>query len=134
MPVSLRPMSEAEIDAWYDAALESYIASRTRSGASFVRMIVGCNYARRRPGRTFGSIGRRGATAGEGAQNLLCAAQGGAVLIGLAATAAFAWTWVDPVIALLLAAWVIREGTQAWRGEDCCWRYPRHPDQTDTAT
>ncbi len=32
MPVSLRPMSEAEIDAWYDAALESYIASRTRNG------------------------------------------------------------------------------------------------------
>ena len=70
--------------------------------------------------KRLGTTLRSGATAGEGAQNLLCAAQGGAVLIGLAATAAFAWTWVDPLIALLLAAWAIREGTQAWRGQDCC--------------
>lgn len=60
------------------------------------------------------------ATAGEGVQNLMCAAQAGAVLLGLAATAAFGWSWVDPAIALLLAAWAIREGRQAWRGHDCC--------------
>jgi len=39
---------------------------------------------------------------------------------GLAATAAFGWGWVDSFIALLLAAWAIREGIEAWRGEDCC--------------
>ncbi|MBN9619745.1 MAG: hypothetical protein J0H43_08440 [Actinobacteria bacterium] len=61
-----------------------------------------------------------GATAGEGVQNLMCAAQAGAVLLGLAATAAFGWSWVDPAIALLLAAWAIREGLEAWRGHDCC--------------
>jgi divalent metal cation (Fe/Co/Zn/Cd) transporter len=63
---------------------------------------------------------RSGATAGEGVQNLLCAAQAAAVLIGLAATAAFGLSWADPAIALLLAAWAIREGIAAWRGEDCC--------------
>jgi divalent metal cation (Fe/Co/Zn/Cd) transporter len=61
-----------------------------------------------------------GATAGEGTQNLLCAGQAAAVLIGLAATAAFGWSWADPAIALLLAAWAIREGIEAWRGENCC--------------
>lgn len=72
--------------------------------------------AKRRLGAVLGS----GATAGEGAQNLLCAAQAGAVLIGLAVTAAVGWSWVDPAIALLLAGWAIREGIQAWRGDECC--------------
>lgn len=60
------------------------------------------------------------ATAGEGAQNLLCAAQAAAVLAGLAVTAAFGWWQADPLIALALAAVAIREGRNAWRGEDCC--------------
>jgi len=60
------------------------------------------------------------ATAGEGTQNLMCAAQAGAVLIGLAVTAAWSGgSWVDPVIALGIAAWSIWEGIEAWRGEEC---------------
>jgi divalent metal cation (Fe/Co/Zn/Cd) transporter len=61
-----------------------------------------------------------GATAGEAVQNLMCAAQAGAVLLGLAATAAFGWSWVDPIVALLLAAWAVREGVWSWKGKDCC--------------
>lgn len=62
-----------------------------------------------------------GATAGEGTQNYLCAAQAAAVLVALAITAIWAagW-WVDPVIALGLAAWAVREGVKTWNGEDCC--------------
>jgi len=61
-----------------------------------------------------------GATTGEGIQNYMCAAQAGAVLLGLGATAAFGWTWLDPVIGLLLAGWAVVEGIKAWQGEDCC--------------
>jgi divalent metal cation (Fe/Co/Zn/Cd) transporter len=62
-----------------------------------------------------------GATASEGVQNYLCAAQAGAVLMGLGVTAAWSggW-WVDPAIALGIAAWSVREGIEPWRGEDCC--------------
>jgi divalent metal cation (Fe/Co/Zn/Cd) transporter len=60
------------------------------------------------------------ATTGEGLQNLMCAAQAGAVLIGLAATATLGWSWLDPAIGLLLAGWAIYEGIEAWQGEDCC--------------
>ena len=65
------------------------------------------------------------ATAGEGVQNYLCAVQAGAVLIGLAIIAAWSggW-WVDPVIALGIAAWSVREGAESWRGKDCCWPPP----------
>jgi len=72
--------------------------------------------AKQRLGRTLDS----GATAGEGVQNLICAAQAGAVLIGIAATAALGWNWADPAIALLLAGWAVKEGFEAWRGNDCC--------------
>jgi divalent metal cation (Fe/Co/Zn/Cd) transporter len=61
------------------------------------------------------------ATAAEGTQNYLCAAQAAAVLFGLAVTAA--WTggwWIDPVIGLGIAAVSVREGAGSWRGDDCC--------------
>ncbi len=61
------------------------------------------------------------ATAGEGTQNLMCAAQAGAVLIGLAITAVWSGgSWVDPAIALGIAGWSVWEGAQAWRGGECC--------------
>jgi divalent metal cation (Fe/Co/Zn/Cd) transporter len=70
--------------------------------------------AKHRLGRVVGSQ----ATVGEGTQNLMCAVQAAAVLLGLALTATVGWRWVDPVVALLLAAWALREGQEAWAGED----------------
>lgn len=72
--------------------------------------------AKHRLGERLGSD----ATAGEGTQNLMCAAQAAAVLAGLVVAAAFGWSWVDPVIALIIAGWATYEGVEAWRGEVCC--------------
>jgi divalent metal cation (Fe/Co/Zn/Cd) transporter len=60
------------------------------------------------------------ATKGEGNQNLLCAYLAAAVLVGLAANAAFGLWWLDPVAALVIAAVAVREGLETWRGEGCC--------------
>jgi len=67
-----------------------------------------------------GAQSNSGATSGEGLQNLMCDAQAGAVLIGLATTTTLGWSWLDPAIGLLLAGWAIYEGIEAWQGEDCC--------------
>ncbi len=72
--------------------------------------------AKKRLGARLGS----GATAGEGEQNLLCAYMAGAVLAGLAANSLLGWWWLDPVIGLGVAAMAVREGREAWRGENCC--------------
>jgi divalent metal cation (Fe/Co/Zn/Cd) transporter len=40
------------------------------------------------------------------------------VLVGLLANTALSWWWLDPVVGLSIAALAIREGRQAWRGED----------------
>lgn len=71
--------------------------------------------AKQRIGERLGS----GATAGEGSQNLLCAYMAAGVLVGLAANAALGWWWLDPVIALVIAAIAVREGREAWAGEGC---------------
>ncbi|MFI6479130.1 cation transporter [Nonomuraea sp. NPDC050663] len=71
--------------------------------------------AKRRLGRRLGSP----ATAGEGTQNLICAASAAGVLVGLAAGSR-GWWWVDPAVALALAAVAVREGFRAWRGHGCC--------------
>jgi len=55
-------------------------------------------------------------------QNLLCAAQGAAVLVGLAANGVVGAWWLDPVVALGLAAFAVREGRETWNSEGCCVR------------
>jgi divalent metal cation (Fe/Co/Zn/Cd) transporter len=60
------------------------------------------------------------ATAGEGIQNLMCAAQAAAALIALAGASA-GFSVIDPVAALVVAAIAATESAQLWRGEqDCC--------------
>ncbi|CAN5640170.1 cation transporter [soil metagenome] len=95
---------------------EATVLGMVLAGSSLVVMPV-LGYAKQRLGARLAS----GATAGEGIQNYLCAAQAGAVLLSLAVTASWAggW-WLDPVIGLVIAAWSVWEGIQAWRGEDCC--------------
>ena len=60
------------------------------------------------------------ATAGEGTQNLLCAYLAAAVLAGLLANTLLGWWWLDPVVALGIAGLAVREGVEAWHGEECC--------------
>jgi divalent metal cation (Fe/Co/Zn/Cd) transporter len=84
--------------------------------ASSIVLMPALGIAKRRLGERLES----GATAGEGTQNLLCAAQGAAVLVGLAANAAVGAWWFDGVIALGLAAFAVKEGRETWRGEGCC--------------
>jgi divalent metal cation (Fe/Co/Zn/Cd) transporter len=59
------------------------------------------------------------ATAGEGRQNLICAYLAAAVLVGLLANTLLGIWWLDPVVALGIAALAITEGRRAWRGESC---------------
>lgn len=61
------------------------------------------------------------ATAGEGVQNLLCAAQAAAALIALIGAGA-GLALLDPIAALVISAIAVKECVALWRGEgdDCC--------------
>lgn len=96
----------------------SWVGIGLSIGSILVMPLLG--HAKQRIGQRLGS----GATAGEGAQNLLCAYMAAGVLVGLAANTAFGLWWLDPVIALAIAALAISEGREAWAGEGCCVANP----------
>jgi divalent metal cation (Fe/Co/Zn/Cd) transporter len=77
--------------------------------------VLGC--AKLRLGERLGS----GATAGEGLQNLMCAAQAAAALTALIGAAA-GFGIIDPIAALLVAAIAAKESVELWQGDsdDCC--------------
>jgi hypothetical protein len=74
-------------------------------------------WAKLRLARRLGS----GATAGEGTQNLLCAAQAAAALVALVG-AGIGLQVVDPIAAVVISAIAVKECVGLWRGEedDCC--------------
>ena len=37
-----------------------------------------------------------------------------------AANTLLGWWWLDPVVALGIAGLAVREGVEAWHGEECC--------------
>ena len=84
--------------------------------ASSIVLMPMLGIAKRRIGERIGSP----ATAGEGAQNLLCAYMAVALLVGLGGNALFGVWWLDPVAALVIAGLAVNEGIEAWRGEGCC--------------
>ncbi len=50
---------------------------------------------------------------------MLCAYLSAALLVGLGANALFGLWWADPITALLIAGFAVKEGRQSWRGESC---------------
>jgi divalent metal cation (Fe/Co/Zn/Cd) transporter len=97
-----------------DRAATSWLGIGLSIASLIVMPLLGL--AKKRLGARLGS----GATSGEGTQNLLCAYLAAAVLLGLLANTLLGWWWLDPAVGLLIVGLAIREGIQAWRGEDCC--------------
>jgi divalent metal cation (Fe/Co/Zn/Cd) transporter len=52
-------------------------------------------------------------------QTMLCALLSVAVLAGLLLNSLLGWAWADSVAALVIAAFAVREGIEAWRGDTC---------------
>ena len=69
--------------------------------------------AKRRLARRLGSR----ALAADGMETYLCSYLSFALLFGLGANAWLGWWWADPVAALLMVAFMLREGIEAFRGE-----------------
>ncbi len=53
-------------------------------------------------------------------QTDLCMYLSGIVLGGLALNALFGWWWADPIAALAMTPFIVREGISGLRGEDSC--------------
>jgi divalent metal cation (Fe/Co/Zn/Cd) transporter len=56
----------------------------------------------------------------DAAETVLCATLAATTLLGLVLFAAFSWWWADPIAALAVAYFALREGREAWHGELAC--------------
>jgi divalent metal cation (Fe/Co/Zn/Cd) transporter len=85
--------------------------------ASAIVLMPALGRAKLRLARRLGSA----ATAGEGTQNLMCAAQAAATLVALVGAGA-GLGFLDPIAALVVSAIAVKECVALWRGEsdDCC--------------
>jgi divalent metal cation (Fe/Co/Zn/Cd) transporter len=72
-------------------------------------------WAKRRTGRELGSA----TVVADSVQTLLCSYLSAVLLVGLGLNAAFGWSWADPIAALAIAGVAVKEGIEAWRGEQC---------------
>ncbi|WP_328731867.1 cation transporter [Streptomyces caniferus] len=72
--------------------------------------------AQRRAGRELGSA----SAVADSKQTLLCTYLSAVLLAGLLANSLLGWSWADPITALVIAAVAVKEGLEAWRGDNCC--------------
>ncbi len=71
-------------------------------------------WAKRRTALALGSPTLRA----DAQETFLCAWLSAALLAGLVLNAAFGWWWADPIAAIAIAGLAIREGIEAWQGDD----------------
>jgi divalent metal cation (Fe/Co/Zn/Cd) transporter len=72
--------------------------------------------AKRNVANAIGSAALRG----DAACSLTCAYMAAALLVGLVLNVLFGWWWADPLAALGIVFFLIREGREAWNDEACC--------------
>lgn len=69
----------------------------------------------RRTGRELGSA----SAVADSRQTLLCSYLSAVLLVGLVLSSILGWWWADPVAAVAIAGFAVREGVEAWRGDAC---------------
>lgn len=78
-------------------------------------VMPGLSWFERRTGRELGSA----SAVADSHQTLLCSYLSAALLVGLVLHSALGWWWADPVAALVIAGFAVREGIEAWHGDAC---------------
>jgi divalent metal cation (Fe/Co/Zn/Cd) transporter len=79
-------------------------------------VMPGLSWAQRRAGRELGSA----SAVADSKQTLLCTYLSAVLLVGLALNSLFGWAWADPLAALVIAGVAVKEGVEAWKGDNCC--------------
>lgn len=73
------------------------------------------SFLERRTGRELGSA----AVVADSKQTLICSYLSAVLLAGLVLNSALGWWWADPLAALVIAGFAVREGIEAWQGDAC---------------
>lgn len=95
--------------------------------AASLAVMPGLSWFERRTGRELGSA----SAVADSKQTLICSYLSGVLLVGLLLNSTLGWWWTDPVAAIVIAAFAVREGWEAWHGDTCCTPVAQLVGQTD---
>ncbi len=85
------------------------------AGLSLVLMPI-VSWGKLRAAREIGSAALRA----EAKETLACSYLSFTLLLGLGANAVAGWWWADPIAALVMVPWLVKEGREGLRGDTCC--------------
>jgi divalent metal cation (Fe/Co/Zn/Cd) transporter len=112
--LALYVTAEAGWGLWRrEAAAESVVGMILAVASLVVMPLVA--WGKLRAARHLGSR----ALAAEAKETLACSYLSLTLLLGLGLNAALGWWWADPVAALAMVPWLVREGLEGVRGETC---------------
>jgi divalent metal cation (Fe/Co/Zn/Cd) transporter len=95
-----------------------------KAGASVVGIVLACAslavmptlaWLKRRTGQQLGSA----TLIADSAETFLCSWLSAVLLLGLVLNATVGWWWADPLAGVVIALLALREGIEAWRGDEC---------------
>lgn len=78
-------------------------------------VMPGLSWIERRTGHELGSA----SVVADSKQTLICSYLSAVVLAGLVLNSTLGWWWADPLAALVIAGFAVREGWEAWNGDAC---------------
>lgn len=99
---------------WFHVAPEESLIGIILAGASLLIMPL-VSWGKLRAAREIKSAALRS----EAKETLACSYLSFVLLLGLVANSLAGWWWADPVAALLMVPWLIKEGIEGLRGEQC---------------
>ena len=113
--LALYVSAQAAWTLWRQLPPEETLVGIVLASASLVVMPL-VSWGKLRAARQLGSAALRA----EAKETLACSYLSLALLLGLGANAALDWWWADPIAALLMVPWLVKEGREGLRGEACC--------------
>jgi divalent metal cation (Fe/Co/Zn/Cd) transporter len=113
LALALYVLIEAGWTLWRGGAAEESAIGILLAGASLVVMPL-VSWGKLRTAKVIGSAALRA----EAKETLACSYLSFTLFLGLIANAVAGWWWADPVAALCMIPWLIKEGIEGLRGDD----------------
>ena len=114
LALALYVLIQAGLTLWHQEAVSESTIGIILAIASLIVMPL-VAWGKLHAAKVIGSAALRA----EGKETLACSYLSLTLLLGLVANAVAGWWWADPMAALLMVPWLVKEGLEGLRGEHC---------------
>jgi hypothetical protein len=114
LALALYVLAQGSLTLWHREAPEETVLGIVLAAVSLVVMPL-VAWGKLHAADPIGSAALRA----EAKETLACSYLSLTLLVGLAANAVAGWWWADPLAALLMVPWLVKEGMEGLRGEPC---------------